>query len=221
MQSCTGARPGGLVAVEFQEWLRCAALPRIRAFARANFSEHGHPAWFSWAAYQRLCAAFDLPPSGMEPRFLLALDADARHSMRHMWPQIDRPRAPPAPPQDRRLIPAGQAGHIPLHPVYNYVPSAPRVPDAIQFPIESVFSGVKVQFRRILRSLPNARARDMVAAMTEAFERSATPDSIRHRFEHGERNMRVFCGEDGSVVVIDGVSYHCPYGGWLPAVLRA
>ena len=237
MQSCGGARPGGLVATEFQEWLRCRALPAIKDFARANFRERRPPEWFSWSAYKRLCAGFDRAPSAMEPQFLLALDADARHTMNDMWPAIDArmqigtpltQNEPPMQRQDRRLIPTGHPGHIPLHPVYNYTPSAPRVPDAVQFPIESVFSSVKRRFRARMRDLAAARggggvvrSGDMFAAVEASFQEGATALSIHNRFMHAERNMRVFSGEEGSVVTIDGVTYHCTGGNWLPAVLRA
>lgn len=191
-----------------------------------NFTERNHPDWFSWSAYTRLCGALDRHPSSMEPQFLLSLDCDSRHSMKHMWPGIDRPaphrtRAskPPTPP-DRRLIPAGQPGHIPLHPIYNYVPSAPRIPDVLQFPIESTFATVKRDFRATLRGRKSTGARDMVAAMQAAFGRRATQASIERRFEHAERNVLVFSGQEGSVVDLDGVRYHCTGGNWLPAVLR-
>lgn len=223
MQSCGGARPGGLVATEFQEWLRLRCIPGIRQFCKANFKERGHPPWFSWSAYQRLCGALDRTPSGMEPNFLLSLDADARHTMKHMWPEIDHPtprgmRAPP--PADRRLIPAGEEGHIPLHPVYSYAPSAPRIPDVLQFPIESTFSTVKRAFRAELRACKAPSPRQMVAAMQAGFARGATQPSIEQRFVHAEKNMLVFSGQEGSVVELDGVRYHCTGGNWLPAVLR-
>eukprot|EP00892_Ulva_mutabilis_P005570 jgi/Ulvmu1/3385/UM016_0001.1 len=157
----------------------------------------------------------------MEPHFLLSLDSDSRHSMRHMWPDIDHPEHAPHPAQDRRDIPAGQPGHIALHPTYNYVPSAPRVPDCIQFPIESLFAAVKREFRRLINAIPNDTARDMFDAMHAAFERAATQASIERRFDHAERCMVVFSGEIGSIVELDGVVYHCVQGGWLPKVLRA
>ena len=224
MQNGTGARPGGLVAVEFQEWLRCRAIPSIKAFCMANFKERGHPAWFSWSAYQRLCAAMDCTPSGMEPRFLLSLDADARHTMKYLWQRIDDPHAA-GPPPDRREIPPGQLGHIPLYPIYNYVPSAPRIPDVLQFPIESTFSTVKRVFRAELKKIRALKrkptAAEIVDAMRVGFEVGAVQPAIQHRFENAEKNVLVFKGQLGRSVVIEGVTYHCTGGNWLPAVLRA
>lgn len=224
MQSCGGAAPGGLVATEVQEWIRCRAIPGIIGFCKANFKERGHPDWFSWSVYTRLCQCMGGGPSAMEPRFLLSIDCDARHTMRNMWPEIDHRTTrgrKAATPQDRRLIPAGQEGHIPLHPVYNYMPSAPRIPDVLQFPIESMFSTVKRYYRDRLAGVAKPTARQMVVAMREAFAEKATQHTIRRRFEHAEKNMRVFSGKVGSVVEIDGVKYHCTGGNWLPAVRRA
>ena len=228
MQSGRGARPGGLVAVEFQEWLRCRAIPAICAFCMANFKEHGHPPWFSWSKYQQLCAAMDRAPSGMEPLYLLSLDADARHTMNDLWAQIDNPPAPgekPPPLVDRRDIPPGQPGHIPLHPIYNYVPSAPRIPDVLQFPIESTFSSVKRVFRAELKKIRAQERKpttaEMVKAIERGFEVGARQESIERRFDHAEKNMLVFSGREGTTVEIDGVTYHCTGGNWLPKVLRA
>lgn len=195
-----------------------------------NFTERNHPRWFSWSAYQRLCAAFDCIPSSMNSPFLLSLDCDSRHTMKHMWPAIDSPAAPvtrgrtsssrPRAPQDRRLIPAGQPGHIPLHPIYNYAPSAPRIPDVLQFPIESTFATVKQEFRAALKRCKSPGAKEMVDVMYAAFAQCATQATIQRRFEHAERNVLVFSGQEGSVVDLDGVRFHCTGGNWLPKILR-
>lgn len=224
VQSASGAAPGGFVATEFQEYMRVRVLPAIRQFARDNFREREHPPWMSWSSYRRLCAAVDRVPSAMDPMFLLSLDADSRHSMKHFWPAIDRPDVPARslpPPPDRRLLPEGSQGYIHIHPEHNYVPSAPRVPDSVQFPIESMFSGVKRAFRAFVRDPEACTAGEMWLGIQAAFQDSATAESIKRRFEHAEKNMRVFSGVEGQTVQIEGVQYHCTHGNWLPSVLRA
>eukprot|EP00892_Ulva_mutabilis_P008148 jgi/Ulvmu1/5705/UM024_0054.1 len=106
----------------------------------------------------------------MEPHVLLAMDSDSRHSMKYFRPQTEAAKKrkkdpaaaknkctaaaknkctaaaakrvePPTPTLTLQgLIPKAEPGKIPLDPVDNYAPTAPRVQDAVQFPIESMFS---------------------------------------------------------------------------------
>jgi len=173
----------------------------------------------------RLCAAADRFPSAYDPMFLVSLDSDSRHNMNHYWPAIDRQRRGlqpdwPAQMADRRLLEPGTPGYIDCSPLYNYLPNAPRMCDATQFPIESLFAAVKRRFWKILKGRVHASTQEMMCAIRQAFAEAADRESITRRFEHAERNMRVFSGLPGQTVELDGVQYYCTHGSWLPKELR-
>lgn len=220
MQKCDGARAGGFVATEFQEWFRLRALPEIEKLARRNFVQYGHPEWFDWSVYADLCGSVGHIPSGINPFFLISLDSDPRHSMKHWWPCIDQHLPQRGQIPDRREIKAGLEGHIPIDKVKNYVPTAPKVPDAMQFAIESIFAPVKTRYGEIVKQFDPIRPRDMVWAIKQAFEEVATADNIRNCFRHCEENMRIFRGKEDETVTVGDTVYHCTHGNWLPKCRR-
>lgn len=229
MQNCCGDKPNGLVAVEVQEWLRLRLLPQIRDKLRPCCRKRGHPEWFQQKVYEKLCAALGRAVSSSDPAFLLAMDWDARHTASYLWEVIDailenrRHNLPPPPnlpkPRDRRSIPKGQEGWIPLD-ANQALPAAARMPDTSQFAIESLFAQIKKCYWTILSNLPDDSPANMVKAINEAFDKCATPEQIRRNWVHAENSLRVFCGELGTQVEIDGKIFHCTQGNWVPAKCR-
>ena len=220
LQKCGGERPGGFVATEFQEWFRLKALPGIQKAARENFLQYKGPEWFNWSSYASLCAAVGHVHSGNNPFFMISQDSDPRHSMKYWWSKIDAGKEIAGTIIDRRDIPAGQPGHIPIDKVKNYVPTAPKVPDSLQFAIESVFAPVKTRYYTLLHGLQHITPADMVWAMERAFDEVATPETVKKCFHHCEENIRIFCGKEDESVRLGGVQYHCTHGNWLPKVRR-
>ena len=216
LQKCTGERPGGFVAVEYQEWFRLRALPAMKRIARENFLEYGGPEWFSYSTYSSLCGAVGHVHSGMNPFFMVSQDCDPRHSMKHFWKAIDAGKRMTSNTIDRRDIAAGLEGHIPIDKVRNYVPTAPKVPDSLQFAIESVFAPVKRRYQSLLHGRDQISPGDMVWAIDRAFAEVATPATIKNCFDHCEGNVRIFCGKEDESVMLGGVKYHCTHGNWLP-----
>lgn len=206
--------------VEFQEWLRLRALPAIRKLCRMHFVQHGHPEWFKWKCYQDLCAAVGHRIDAYDPMFFISHDSDSRHGYIDRWLKLDDPtHAGPLP--DRRDIPEGQPGHIPLDKHKNYVPTAPRVPDAMQFAIESIFSQVKTAYDAIIGDRTDETAEEMQRAMEEAFRKAVTPEYVLKCFKHGDGNMRIFAATEDTVVTLKGIDYHGTNGGWLTKDRRA
>lgn len=208
------------MATEYQEWFRLRALPEIKKRARENFLQYGHPDWFDWSVYADLCGAVGHIPSGISPFFLVSQDCDPRHTMKYFWACIDAGLRPHAHIPDRRDIPEGHKGHIPIDKVKNYVPTAPKVPDAMQFAIESIFAPVKRRYSALLAGYNEVTPANMVWAIERAFEEVATPSSIKNCFVHCEENMRIFCGKEDETVTVDGTVYHCTHGNWLPKCRR-
>lgn len=215
MQAAGGARPGGLVADEFQEWFRFRVLPAVWKICQEQFIE-GVNDWFEKKLYQDLCCAVGHEPGNvMEPMFLISLDSDPRHSMKDLGRHSNK-LTPKGSLVDRRTLSVGEVGYIPIDPIKNYVPTAPKVPDCLQCPIEMSFSPVKRHFRGIVHEPEYKGERGMVRAMQEAFQLKHTADRIKNCFTHGELAMRVFSGREDEVVVQGDTCYHCTFGKWVP-----
>lgn len=215
MQTAGKEAPGGFVADEYQEWLRLRALPKIREAAKQHFRK-GKNHWFNQKAYDRLCADLQFCATGENPMFLLSMDSDSRHSCTDYHNLGGRGRH-----MDRRLLPAGTPGYIPMDPIRNKVPSAPKVPDSLQVLFESFFGPVKRHFRRLLKDKEDPSPGEMAAAMRAAFQLCAGNGHIHHCFEHGRVCMQVFSGLENEVVEYKSTKYHCTHGKWLPRDLAA
>lgn len=226
VQTCGGERAGGFVANEFQEWFRLRVLPKIREIARQYFREHSKADWFNWSEYLDLCAAVGHKHTGIDPMFLVAQDSDSRHTMKYFKLAKDAKDAKKKGKKkqkhlpDRRDIPAGKEGHIPIDKKKNYLPTAPKVPDAVQFPVESCFAPVKGRYKGSAAAGECVRPCDMARNMEGAFAECATPERIRNCFRHGMENMRIFMGKKNETVTIGDTRYHCTHGGQLPGCRR-
>ena len=203
------------MADEFQEWFRLRALPMMKEAARQNFRK-GKNHWFNQKAYDALCAAVQFCATGESPMFMWAMDSDARHSFKDYQNLGGRGCN-----MDRRLLPAGTVGHIPVDPVRNQVPHAPKVPDSLQAPIEMFYGPVKRIYRRLLKDKKDPSPGEMIAAMREAFRLCADSGCIYHCFMHGRVCMQVFSGLENEVVQYKETVYHCTHGKWLPRDLAA
>ena len=221
MQSCEGASPAGLVSTEFQEWFRLKALPIMRDLASKHFHPGNRAEWFSFKQYCHFCWAVKKDPYNRhDPMFLVSIDSDSRHTMKHWWPKIDSGQAQRGHAEDRRDIPFGQPGHIPIDKKINYIPTAPRVPDCIQFPIESMFATVKSKFRLLAKAYKVKTAHELNVVIKYAFQLAATDELIKNCFRHAEENMRIFSGELEETVTIKGTQFQCTQGNWLPKCRR-
>lgn len=214
MQSKGGESPAGFVADEFQEWFRLRALPAIKEAAITHF-QPGVNDWFDADAYDELCAAVQFDATGEDPMFVIAQDSDPRHTMTDLGQHSSR-RTAKGKPVDRRCLRRGQKGYIPIDPLRNYVPNAPKVPDCLQFPIESFYGKVKKHYRKQLANMDSPTAREMIAAMLKAFVSAQEKDAIKRCFEHGAACMQVLSGFPGETYDYNGKTYHCTYGRWMP-----
>ena len=95
------------------------------------------------------------------------------------------------------------------------------MPDAVQFPIESMFAPVKHHYSRLSLQGKCDTPAKMVQAIREAFAEKATPEHIHECFRHGEENMRIFMGTEDQVVQLGEQIYQCTHGGSLPKDRRA
>lgn len=216
VQTVEGGSPSGFVQVEFQEWLRLRVIPAVREACKKAFVQRRHPAWFVWKLYQEFCAAVGHTPEGENPLFLLSFDSDPRHGMKYNWMKIDHPGFKGRVP-DRRDIEFGKPGHIPVDKLKNFVPTAAKVPDAHQFPVESLFARAKTAYYNHLGDNQAPTPAQMWNSIEHAFrEVSADSETVQNIFEHGDGNMRLFATKTDTELVLKGKRYYGTDGGWLP-----
>lgn len=109
---------------------------------------------------------------------------------------------------------------MPLDAVQNRFPSAARMPDTVQSPIESLFATIKREYWRVLAHLGDDSSASMIRAIGEAVSKCATIQRIHRNWLHAENSLRLFGGEVGTTVHIDGGEFHCTDGNWVPGKCR-
>ena len=148
------------------------------------------------------------------------MDQDPRHSFKD-WGNIAEVESPkPAQPIDRRDLPKGSRGSIDIDKVKNFIPTAPKVPDCIQFPIESLFAPIKGSFKKERLELEEPTPKKLENLMRQAFAKYGTAEACAKNWAHAWKCMKVFSGRKGEKVMIEGVEYACTDGNWLPKALR-
>jgi hypothetical protein len=153
MQNMRGHTPQAFCAMEYQEWMRCRAIPAMDAVAASEFRMYAN-SWFGaqeLAFYRRLQKACDHPSHRKRPCALIAAD----QAPTHCWVDVDH-YIEFKTKRDRRDIPALQRGHIALDKERDFMPTAPKVPDTLQQPIEMIFATVKREVRKRLAARPGA-----------------------------------------------------------------
>lgn len=210
--------PAHLVGEEFSEWFRLRAIPAIEAACRQHF-HRGSP-WFKAYKYNKLKAA--LGSTGDKPCFLVSQDSDTRHHCSDMW-EYRRVKATgkPASIRDRRTLPRGVRGWIDIS-LDNYVPTAKRVPDCIQSPIEMLFSGWKREARNAYKQRPDNGWKAWVECIEHAFHSWVAKQSLVKFFEHAEIALQVFSGTEDQTVTVPTrhgqIKIHCTHGDWVPKI---
>ena len=218
MQTIDRRAPSGFTACEFQEWFRLRALPAMQACADRTFFRHSDKEhWFTEAlerSYQRLVSATQYS-SAYHRKFLISHDHDSRHSMSHYPVTVSGKRGKAF---DRRSVPPGQRFHIPADSKRDYIPTAPKVPDCIQSPIEMFFAPVKIRFKQLLaehRMQGKDSSFRLVANLAlQAFRDKGEAERAGKCWQHAVRKaLPIFSKPYKQWFTIDGERVnHCLYG---------
>ena len=216
MQRVDGAEAQGFVAREYQELLRIAILPEIQQFCNREFRV-GANDWFDLDLYERFKSDLDWPADEQGSAFLLSEDCDTRHTKfvtegRKEHPELAR--------LDRRDIPKGKWGHLALKRRQE-VPSAPKVPDTVQNPIELLFAQVKEHYHKSSGDSQGGDWASMWELVKAAFTARATPERIYKLYQHALKALMVWSGPAGHWLDIDGTAYMCTGGDVICRRLRA
>lgn len=211
--------PSHLVGEEFSEWFRLRAIPAMESASRQHF--HRGSTWFNAYKYNKLKSALDW--SDDKPCFLVSHDSDTRHYYTDMW-EFRRLKATGQKTvaiRDRRTLPRGVRGWIDIS-LDGYVPTAKRVPDCIQSPIEMMFSGWKREARKAYKRRPDRGWKAWVECIDSAFNTWVAQQELVKYFQHADHALKVFSGTEDKVVSVptshgDRI-LHCTHGGWVPKI---
>lgn len=219
VQTKDGTNPKAFVGEEFSEWLRLRAIPAMQQAARENFQPGKH-AWFNDGKYKEMQQALGM--TGDRACYMLSLDCDGRHACSDFWGyrQAKANQVRGYIMRDRRRIPEGQRGWIDMS-MAQLIPSAKRVPDTIQQPIECFYGVLKRKVRRIYQADPENGWQAWVRAIRSVFE-SEWGRSLRFKryWDNAEIALRVFSGLKTAEVPIGLIKRaRCTHGGWVPAVV--
>lgn len=208
MQTCEGNATKGFVAMEWQDWVRLAAYPKMRAYADSNFVS-------TEEKYLALVRATGHDIASGHKKFLVTHDQDARHSYLHHY----KSAAGKKKTIDRRLLSEGQKLYIPFDIELDYVPLAMRVPDCVQSPIEMFFAPIKTQFRKIIKALRKSGQQTTpklcAEAVLQAFEKKGTQQRVYRCWHHARKSLLVWTTPVGEWVEIDGMKVQGSGANWV------
>lgn len=196
--------------MEFGEWLRLRAIPKMQDAARKHFNRASP--WFQASKYSALKNALGWDERGWadRPCYMVSQDRDSRHHMTDMW-EFQRTGAM----RDRRSIPDKQFGWIDIDEC-QFVPSAPRVPDCIQEPVECFFGVTKRHTYAAYKEAPGRDWMTMYKAVIQAYKDYVPHLDIAAFWRHARVALLVFSGDVDEFVEHRGTLIKCTRGGWVP-----
>lgn len=227
LQRKDGADPAGLVGTEVQEWWKWVLLPACKRAAELYFNSATNPLWTDedTKLYKQLMKMVGWNAREWGAFFMLLGDKDVRHTwLSHAIYRLHGQEV------DRSTLPPTHSLYIRFKRDVQEAPSAPKVPDTIQQPIELCYSHVKpdVKKRKVAFMRQHGRQptgyelADMTVTSCKA---KITPALTHANFRHAETSINVFKGHPGqSVQYVKGTkpwTVQCTDGGWVPKIVAA
>ena len=189
MQTKKGSKPKGHIAEEWQEYYRLCLLPKLQKLGEKLRQRHATTVSNAKRDLDWKAANGEL--------VLISDDKDRRHthtSMPHYRAAIKRGVKQPK-LIDRRNIRRGRKGWTMLSDKH-HVPTASKVQDCIQQPVECIISPIKRHVHKLLKKSNKRTGRDIVEAVQESTKRIKA-ESIRGAFNEGEVAIRQFAAPRG------------------------
>lgn len=219
MQTLEGKTPCGHNAFEYQEWRRLRVHHACATAVNRYFKVGAEGAeWFTSEVakqYDEIKKQLQWNERRDGPFFLISNDQDRRHS----WRDMERHQLA-EPYTDRTTLARGERGHISFNRVKQELPTAMRVPDCIQSPVEMIMGITKVEIHKRMAVVREADSFVIAQLIRDVFAEKVTPELVQKCWEHGVRAIRVFCGQlDEHIMISIGqrqVKVLCVRGGWVP-----
>lgn len=199
--------------------MRQVVIPTLQAKAAEAF-----PGLSRNDAYNQLMRDLDWDEEEFGPCFLLAMDKDRRHSFvdyRHY--RNERQNTGRGKKRDRRELEYGQGDHIQFQD-RQLIPSAQRVPDTIQQPVELCVGWIKRRVRKTLKGVHKLTFEHLRDAVVDACEELNATDHIKSFWDHATKAIAIFAAEEGKKVKVTVKNkekiFHGTRGGWVQKQAR-
>lgn len=225
VQTSVGTRPKSYVAEENQEWLRLRALPAIIKAANEHFVFSHHPR-IDRSLYESFVQDLGVDASRRHASFMLAEDQATTHSWRSKRYYDKLPSATGHTSSiDRLKLSRGTRGWVDFDPDQDLLPTAKKVQDCIQSPIEMSWAVPRRQTRLELSQLEGPVTwQQLIDTFCEKYRATVTPDFCERCFNHALKAVHIVCTPAGETITIekDGKDHtvHGTGGGWAPAAYK-
>jgi hypothetical protein len=216
VQTAEGNIPVKYVSEEHQDWLVFRALPACeRALAKILANAPARVRHLHADLQQEI--GWD--EAKMKRKFFgLAHDYAGVHTWT-WWPGY---RGRPRKRVDRRDIPRGEPGWVPIARCQN-IPQAPHMQDSTESAIEMIIRLVKHFGYAYLDALPGTdpyTVPDLLAANEKGVEQGATLEHVQKCWGHMMKACRVMSGKRSSMLKLPARGkmrkVQCTDGGWVP-----
>ena len=187
VQTSDGKQPIHYVSEEHQNWLIFRGLPMCEEALRVILATKGaHVRRLHEELRRQIC----WDERKMRRKFYcLANDRAGVHT----WTYWDLYRKPGHVRQDRRDIPRGEKGWVPVARCQS-IPQAPRMQDSTESGIEMIIRKIKHHAHKYLDSLPGTEKltwQDLLEANKRGVEEGATLELVQKCWDHMEKACRV------------------------------
>ena len=185
--------PGGHIGREFQEYVRCVLL--LKAAAACKRQQLEYP-----TVYRHLCRDLDWKDRDGEC-IMFSWDDDRRHTFSdflHYKATCKGKRKGEL--LDRRDYKKGKHQWIQLLRK-QMIPSAQKVQETIQQPIECTFSAVKARSRKQLGPLAKVQGQELVQAAGDSVA-AVEPESVKGAFRNAEQAIRAWACPVGTSITV-------------------
>ena len=216
-----GSTSQGLNATETQELRKFCIFPRCKRVAAQCFHS-GAGGIFTEderRMYKELKAKLMWNTRKWGPLCFCSGDSDRRHSL------FDAvlSRQYKGKNFDRTELPQSHTQHIQWETGLQSLPTAARVPDSIQLPIECCFSIVKPKITKKKHSMTRPRSHELAKISHDVCKQEVTQALVESNFKHALKAIAVFSGRQGESIQYkrggQQWTVHCTDGDWVPKII--
>lgn len=228
VQRKDGMDAHGLVGTEVQEWWKWELFPACQRAADLYFNNsatNGNWTDHDTKMYNQITKMVGWNTREWGMFWMLLGDHDVRHTwFAHVLWRLHGENV------DRTTLPKTHRLYIAFNRAVQEAPSAPKVPDCIQQPIELVYSKVKPAVKAMKKAFFESEGRqptsyELADMSVRASKEKITPELASACFRHAETSIKVFSGRtDQTVKYQRGAKeweVHCTAGGLVPRIVAA
>jgi hypothetical protein len=222
-QTKEGTTPNGLNGMEYQDFSQFCKLPECDAAAAKHF-QLGANDWFTPEVAKKqqeiekwLC--WNTKRDG--PFWMMLEDHDGRHTYNDIYTFLQTKTM-----QDRTELAKGHPRAIHFNKTMRLVPSAKRVPDCLQQPIECTFSVVKPKLTEAVADIGKATTLQIAEIVLDMVPQAVTQKLVHACWRNAASAIQVFAGTEDEHVMVQNkkggartYKVLCTHGNWVPKLV--